>query len=195
MMTRSPLGLFLISLLLLCSCGKREEQARAYGPDANPKPETVPSQTPRRFPPSEISADRVVFQKIAFSPELIYATTDASLNVAVTAQEVSGIQLFYSFWVNRRLVRESEENSLAQRFFKKGDLLYADVVVLKEGKRSPDGEAKSSRSSIPPPGSPVSKCPRFKASEITRSPWRPSMTTATRSPSPCKERASRRGSP
>ena len=131
---RSPLGLFLISLLLLCSCGKREEQAKVFGPDANPKPEAVPSQTPRRFPPSEISADRVVFQKIAFSPELIYATTDASLNVAVTAQEVSGIQLFYSFWVNRRLVRESEENSLAQRFFKKGDLLYADVVVLKEGK-------------------------------------------------------------
>ena len=134
MTVRSSLLLFLISLLLLCSCGKREEQAKVFGPDANPKPEAVPSQTPRRFPPSEISADRVVFQKIAFSPELIYATTDASLNVAVTAQEVSGIQLFYSFWVNRRLVRESEENSLAQRFFKKGDLLYADVVVLKEGK-------------------------------------------------------------
>ena len=135
MMTfRSSLLLFLFSLLLLSSCGNRPAQARACGPDATAKPEAVPTQTPRRLPPSEVPADRVAFQKIAFSPELIYATTDAFLNVAVTTQEVSGIKLFYSFWVNRRLVRESEENALPHKFFKKGDLLYADVVVLKEGK-------------------------------------------------------------
>ena len=116
MTARSSLLLFLFSLLLLSSCGKKEEQAQAFGPDANPKPEAVPTQTPRRFPPSEVPADRVAFQKIAFSPELIYATTDAFLNVAVTTQEVSGIKLFYSFWVNRRLVRESEENALAHKF-------------------------------------------------------------------------------
>jgi len=89
----------------------------------------------------KLSQNRFIINEIKIQPDLPF--TNSILEFIVFPKPKSkDIKLYYIYYVNNQKIKESFDNTFSDSF-KKKDLIYADVIILKDGK-----EIKRVRSNI-----------------------------------------------
>lgn len=135
----------LLVFLLVCGlvcCGKREERAPGTDPATSNKAtqnsaaDSVPEEPDK---PPEQGGNRAKKAKrirsILLSPRIPRADTRITVNSDIypVVNKDEGETLSYVFYKNTEIFKEQEENSLPPKSCKKGDSLFADVLLVKDG--------------------------------------------------------------
>lgn len=72
-------------------------------------------------------------KKAFFTPQLVKAGTALKITVELSEESKEDDHFSYIYWKNGIQLMESHEDTLAPENYKKGDLIYADVLFYRDG--------------------------------------------------------------
>jgi hypothetical protein len=72
-------------------------------------------------------------KKAFFTPQLVKAGTALKLTVELSEESREDDHFTYIYWKNGTQLMETHEDTLAPENYKKGDLIYADVLFYRDG--------------------------------------------------------------
>lgn len=139
-MKKISLILFIIiSIFFFNNCNKTKTQKKSelkniIASDKNTEVSVKTEKRIKKFPPSELSLDRVIIKSFELSPDNPTMKDDIEAKIEVETQDVEGINFYYIFYRNKKVVKEGENNILSPGLFKKNDIIFCDAVILKDGK-------------------------------------------------------------
>ncbi len=140
-----PILLTIVISLSFFACNnsnnKNTELKRIIKSDTVKYPPQKTGKILKKFPPSKINPDRITITKIDIKPELPFVNSVLTFDIFLKTK-LKKIKPYFIYYINNRKVKETYENTLSG-LFKKNDFVYADIILLKDGK-----EVKRVRSDI-----------------------------------------------
>lgn len=136
------LGLSILLVCLLGSCGKSEEPAAGSGTTTQPVRQQPALGTkraePERSPAEEESTGKKKESRIRgiiLSPPNPRADSRITVNIDISPalNPEEGESLSYRFYKNMEIFKEQGENSLPPGSVAKGESLFVDVTLIKDG--------------------------------------------------------------
>jgi hypothetical protein len=128
----------LIVLSFLPSCSKNTKTKNKSEFDKILKSDSSPFKLPnkgkilKKFPPSQINPNKITITKVDIKPELPFVNSVLTFDIEIKTS-VKDIKFYYIYYINNQKVKESYDNTFSDEF-KKNDLIYADIIILKDGK-------------------------------------------------------------
>ncbi len=117
------------------SSSKQTELRKIIESDKNSTPPQISTKKIlKKFPPSQLDPNRILVKKVEIIPGGPTIRDSINVNIEVSSQDITGIKFYYLFYNNEKLVKEGEDNTLTSDFFKKNDVIFCDVLILKDGK-------------------------------------------------------------
>lgn len=95
---------------------KQKEKERAKTPQIKPK-----------------APGKYFIKKAFFTPQLVKAGTALKITVELSEELQEDDHFSYIYWKNGIQIMETHEDKLAPENYKKGDLIYADVLFYRDG--------------------------------------------------------------
>ena len=135
----------LLSLFLVAACGGGErapEESPSPPVDAQstapaPAPEVEPSPEWTDYPdsgedsaPADTSARLV---HVRLRPDRIHRDSSPTIVAETLPRRATGVSMRYRFWINDQMVQESPDSMLRPGRLKKGDGIFADVILSAAG--------------------------------------------------------------
>jgi hypothetical protein len=120
--------------------GRHAQEIQQIRTEGKIKKQEERDKTPKIKPKAP---GKYFIKKAFFTPELVKAGTALKITVELTEEPDESDFFSYIYWKNGTQLIESHENTLAPENYKKGDLIYADVLFYRDGEL-----AEKSRSEI-----------------------------------------------
>jgi hypothetical protein len=141
---KKGLPLFAVFILLIApvSCTSKGDRAAGSAGDSLEQgtggagTKILPQKKPATTAARQLQADRI--RAVTLYPENILVSTGLTVNAEVfpPLDKDGNESLKYFFWINGEVFAEQETASLAPFSYKKGDSLFVDVVLVKDGEEA-----------------------------------------------------------
>ncbi len=129
-----------VALILNIQCSKKSnpqkgsELKNIIASDKNTDNQESTGKFIKKFPPSELDPNRIIVKSFELSPDDPTIRDNIEANIKVETQDVEGIEFYFIFYKNNKIVEEGESNILSPESYKKNDVIYCDAIILKDGK-------------------------------------------------------------